>query len=153
VWIWHSQVWFLHARMWFLHAECNFYTHCDFHRHECDSNTRLIDTRRVRFPHAECGIHSLESNFDTYTCEYDTHECDNDKHECDLYTQSIICTRIVILKRMNVITTLTTVFSTCTRVTSTRRVWFWHSACGTLLALLPHHLSTIVKAFFMSITL
>jgi hypothetical protein len=45
--------------------------------------------------------------------------------EYDFYTQSVISTRIAILKR-NVVTTLTTVISTRTRMTSTRRVWCWH---------------------------
>jgi hypothetical protein len=44
----------------------------------------------------------------------------------DVYTQSVISTRIVILTRTNVNTTLTTVISTRTRVISTRRVSFGH---------------------------
>jgi hypothetical protein len=125
-----------------LHVECAFYTHeskfdtyaceynthkCDFYKIECDSYTqsvistrsvhstgRLISTRRVRFPYAECDftywmrVPLTQEYFDTYACEYDTHECVDDTFECNLYTQSVISTRNVI--------------STHTRVISTRRV-------------------------------
>jgi hypothetical protein len=39
----------------FLHAECNFYTQCDFDKHDCDSNTQSV------ILHAESGFQSHES--------------------------------------------------------------------------------------------
>jgi hypothetical protein len=45
--------------------------------------------------------------------------------ECIFYTQSVISSRSMRLKRTNLITTLNTVILTRTRVIYTRRVWFW----------------------------
>jgi hypothetical protein len=59
---------------------------------------RVIYICRVRFPHAEC----------------------------DFYTQRVISTRSMILKRTNVITTLTTLISKRETEIFTRRVWCWH---------------------------
>jgi uncharacterized Rmd1/YagE family protein len=49
-------------------------------------------------------------------------KCDFKTPECDLCMQSAIITRSVMLKRTIVITTLTTVILTRTRVISTRKV-------------------------------
>jgi hypothetical protein len=50
------------------------------------TRTRVISTRKVQSPPAECDFYTHERNFDTYECDYDT-------YECDLYTQSVISTR------------------------------------------------------------
>jgi hypothetical protein len=65
------------------------------------TRTRLVGTRRVRFPHAECAFYT----FDT--------------HECDSYMQSVISTRSVVSTGTNVIPTRKSVISTRTRLTST----------------------------------
>jgi hypothetical protein len=110
---------------------------CDFNTHKNDFYTQsTIFIRRVRFPHAWCGFHTHESNFDTYACKYDTHECDNNTlkcnlcmqneilyAECDFYTQSVNFTRIVTLTRTNKITALTTVIQHPQK-------WFLHAECG-----------------------
>jgi hypothetical protein len=93
--------------IWFLHAEYDFHT-----------QSVVLSV--------ECSFRSHESNFDTYASEFDTYEWDNYTLEGDLYTQSVFSTRIVILIRTNVITTLKTVLSKRTRVISTRRVRFCH---------------------------
>jgi hypothetical protein len=65
----HSWVWLRHARKWFIHAECYFYTQSVIPTRSVilsgtnmirtrmsviSTRPRLISTRRVRFPHAEC---------------------------------------------------------------------------------------------------
>jgi hypothetical protein len=52
----------------------------------------------------------------------DTHDCDFNMQKSDFYTQSVIATRSVILRRTNVILTRIIVILT-------RRVWFIHAEC------------------------
>jgi hypothetical protein len=45
-------------------------------KQECDINTqRVISTRKVKFPPAQCDFHTHECNFDTYEYDYDAFEC------------------------------------------------------------------------------
>jgi hypothetical protein len=75
------------------HAECNFQSHCEFEKHECD------DDIHDWFLHAEYDFDTYECDYDTHECDFNTHECDYNTHECDfnthkidIYTQSTIST-------------------------------------------------------------
>jgi hypothetical protein len=114
VWFPHA-LWFWHARIWLQH------TRRDYNTHTSDFYT--------------------QGHLVTYECDFDTNKCDNHKHECDFYTQSTISTRRVwfhtqsvvsihtrvILKRMRVNMTLTSVITIRSSVISTRRVYFPHA--------------------------
>jgi hypothetical protein len=49
------------------------------------THTRVVSTRKVQFPPAECDYHTHDCNFNTYECDYDT-------LEWDLNTHSVIST-------------------------------------------------------------
>jgi hypothetical protein len=96
------------------------------------TRTRLVSTRRVKFPHAECVFHTLECNFDILTLECDLHtHCDFDTQKIEFYTQSVISTHtIVILTLTSVITTLTSVITTRSSVIYALKGLFLHGECN-----------------------
>jgi hypothetical protein len=120
--------------VWFPHAEYDFYKQSVIYTRSVISTgtnvistrTKLISTRRVWFPHAECDFHILECNMTLTSMITTRSSVIFTRRVRFLHVEIVISTYCVILTRANKITTLTTVISTCTRVISTRRVWFWH---------------------------
>jgi hypothetical protein len=130
-------VWLLHARVWLLRAEWYFYTQS------------VISIRRVWILHV----------FDRHKSDDTTHECDFNTHKSDFYTQSAISIRRiwfytqnvvfthtrVILARMRVNITLTSVITTHSSVTYARRVRFHtHSVILTRTSVITT-LTTVIK--------
>jgi hypothetical protein len=90
---------------------------------------RLVSTRRVRFPHAQCAFYRHKSKFDTHTCEYGTHECDFHTLVCDLYTLECDFCTLECNSYTQSVNPTRSVISTRTRLISTRRVRIPHAEC------------------------